>query len=233
MCSLFLTDFNSDADQMNSADAAWTSLLEKCIAAGDKCGISHLNETAAELEETLNQVAEQFRINPVTVGDKVLTYPEILTLYYTMVKTPNDLTTATTLLNNLITGENLTAVAEYFETLSDAVAIGNEALFGIKCSDTTARSSDLEGVMEEIEYATQSSKMFGVIQHAQAMACAQWPFEAKERYDGNFKVETPNPVLFIGNTYDAATDIVSAYGMSKLFAGSVVVEQKGYGVSLP
>lgn len=217
---------------MLGADAAWSALLEECIAAGDKCGISQVNETAADLEETLTRVAERFRTSPVAVGDKVLTYAEVKTLYYMLVKTPNDLTTSTGIVNNIVTGENLTTVVEYFDALYSSVSTGNEALFGIKCSDTTARSSEMEGVMEEAEYV-EGSSYFGPIQHTQGMLCAQWPFEAKERYTGDFGVETRNPILFVGNTYDAATAVDSAYGMSELFPGSVVLEQKGFGVSAP
>ena len=40
-------------------------------------------------------------------------------------------------------------------------------------------------------------------------------------------VETPDPVMFVRNTYDPSTAVAGAYKMSKLFAGNFVVEQKG------
>lgn len=60
-------------------------------------------------------------------------------------------------------------------------------------------------------------------------ACAQWPYSAKERYEGDFQVKTKNPVLILGNTGDAFTPLVSAYNLSSGFEGSVVLEIDGYG----
>lgn len=64
---------------------------------------------------------------------------------------------------------------------------------------------------------------------ASMAACAQWPYNAKERYQGDFQVKTKNPVLFIGNTGDAHTPLVSAYNVSSGFEGSSVLEIDGYG----
>lgn len=131
----------------------------------------------------------------------------------------------------LATGESLELAAEFLGTkpMTGAEA---DALYAIKCSDTVARASEREEVMPDIEYLLQASPTFGPMFPSAAMLCAQWPFEAKERYDGGFdNVKTPNPVLFIGNTYDAATSIDSAYNMTASFDGSVLVEQKGFGVS--
>lgn len=217
---------------MKGADAAFDGFLEACIAAGDKCALSTLNNTASDLADTLKRTAESYRTDPVAVGSNVFTYTAIKTLYYVIIKSlVGDLSTMTTLLYFVVMRENLDAVAEFAEAVY-ASASGNEALPGISCADAIPRSADRAGVMDEVEYMLETSREFGAILPAYAMSCAQWPFEAKERHPVDKKVMTPNPVLFIGNTYDAATWVGSAYGMSKLFPGSVVVEQKGFGVSL-
>lgn len=61
--------------------------------------------------------------------------------------------------------------------------------------------------------------------------CAQWKIEPKERYTGDFNVKTKHPVLFIGNTNDGLTPLVSAKNVSSTFEGSVVLTVDGYGVS--
>lgn len=65
---------------------------------------------------------------------------------------------------------------------------------------------------------------------AVSMTCAQWNMDAKERYDGDFQVQSEGPVLLIGNTYDGLTPLVSAQNVSSGFRGSVVLEVNGYGV---
>lgn len=217
---------------MDGAEDAWMALLEECIVSGKKCGLSHVNETAADLKETLHRVADELRSKPIAAGDTVISYSTITSAYYAITRNPNDLTNATEMLNNLVNRENLTAVAEYFSGQYEDVQASNEALWAIKCGDTTARASDVDGIMDSVKYALESSPSFGAIQPVSGAMCAQWPFEPKERYTGDFRTKTPNPVLFIGNTYDAATAIGSAYGMSERFEASVVLEQKGFGVSL-
>lgn len=63
-------------------------------------------------------------------------------------------------------------------------------------------------------------------------ACSQWKIEPKERYTGDFNVKTKHPVLFVGNTHDGLTPLVSAKNVSSTFEGSVVLTVDGYGVSL-
>jgi len=62
--------------------------------------------------------------------------------------------------------------------------------------------------------------------------CAQWPFEAKGRYQGDFKVKPKNPVLVVGNTLDNVTPLVSARNVSSGFEGSILLERKAFGVSI-
>jgi TAP-like protein len=61
--------------------------------------------------------------------------------------------------------------------------------------------------------------------------CAQWQMDAKERYEGDFQVQTVNPILLLQNTSDPVTPLRSAHNMSAGLEGSVVLEQNGYGVS--
>lgn len=218
----------SDADGLLGVDAAWESYLEACIAAGDKCALSHLNSTASDLANTLSRTADRYR-TPVTVGSDTITYSTVKTIYYIVLQSPERASKMTTLLNNLVTGEDLADVVEYFASLDEEG--GNEAEWGIACGDTIPRAVDAEGVMDEVDYLMESSPEFGGLAPEFSLICARWPFSAKEVKTVNKEVETRKPVLFVGNTYDPATPVHSAYNMSKLFPGSVVVEQNGYGVS--
>lgn len=220
-----------DADQLLAADKAFRAMLDACIKAGDKCALSHVNSTAIELETTLRVLAEDYRRAPVAVGDSVISYEVVLGLYYIVLKYPSDVGTAAVLINNLLTRENLTAVAEYYAALNAAIALGGEALPAIKCGDSFPRSAELAGVIPEVEYMKQTSSLFGLATVGYAMQCARWPFEAKERYSGDFKVKTKTPALFIGNTYDPSTPAASAQNMSASFEGSRMLEQNGFGVS--
>lgn len=107
------------------------------------------------------------------------------------------------------------------------------ATHGIHCVDRTARESDYETFLPTVERLYDISKWSGEVAVGISMACAQWKFDAKERYEGDFKVKTKNPILILGNTYDAHTPLKSAYNASADLEDSVVLEIDGYGVCDP
>lgn len=222
-----------DANQLLAADDAFRAILADCIEAGDRCALSQVNSTAIELETTLRLLAEDFLRAPLAVNDTVIDYELVFTLYFLVIKYPTDIPNAASLINNLLHRENLTAVTEYYKTLNAGIAVGGEGLQGIKCSDAFPRTDDMADVMPEIEYMKETSNLFWPTTVSYPMLCAQWPFEAKERYSGDFNVKTRTPLLFIGNTYDPATPAASARNMSASFEGSGMLERNGYGVSLP
>ncbi|CAI4212347.1 unnamed protein product [Parascedosporium putredinis] len=145
------------------------------------------------------------------------------------------------------------AIADFFEDLNIANTLTLSTLYrpnsyqnlsrvidGLLDGDTSpvadvffgpgaAALSDLDAIEEEFR---QESKLFpGFARGYYVYACALWPFEAKERYEGDFHVKTKNPLLFIGNTYDPVTPLASAKNMSAGFEGSVVLQHNGFGPS--
>jgi hypothetical protein len=105
-----------------------------------------------------------------------------------------------------------------------------EAQNGIKCSDQKkyARQEDWDVIR-----LARHEKSFLADASDVVVTCARWPFNAKERYTGNFSVDTPNPILLIGNTADPITPIASARNVSAGYPGSVVLEHgsPGHGSS--
>jgi hypothetical protein len=103
---------------------------------------------------------------------------------------------------------------------------------GIHCVDRTPRTSSFDEFLPTVRRLYKTSRIFGDVTVSTSATCAQWRIEAKERYEGDFRVQTRNPILLIGNTYDGHTPLVSAYNVSSGFEGSVVLEIHGYGVSI-
>ena len=105
-----------------------------------------------------------------------------------------------------------------------------ESLAGIHCSDRTNRATSLNQLKPGI-LASWSLGYMADYNDVTTLECAQWKFDAKERYNGNFSTKPANPVLLVGNTFDPVTPLASAYNVSSSFVDSVVLEHNGYGVS--
>jgi hypothetical protein len=206
--------------------------MTECIKAGDKCALSRYNSTGLDLETTLISMANGLKAAPIALNDTVISYDLVLTLIYTSLKYPSFLTNVTNALADLLERENLDEVAALIDEISGSVSTGNEAIYGILCSDKFPRDTDISGTLFDAKYMGQTSATFAPIVAPLIPLCAQWPFEAKERYSGDFTIKTRSPILFVGNTWDPATAYESAETMSNLFEGSVMWRQNGYGVRI-
>ncbi|KAF4542500.1 uncharacterized protein LTHEOB_7692 [Lasiodiplodia theobromae] len=105
---------------------------------------------------------------------------------------------------------------------------GAEAYYAIYCADKMMRTDRIEDVMPFLEKMVQLSRIKGDVAE-DVMICSQWPVESKERYLGDYNVQTKHPLLIIGNTYDAVTPFVSAKNASESFPGSALLEHGGFG----
>jgi hypothetical protein len=224
-----------DIDQLLGADAAAREILAQCLRAGpSQCALAALNATtAAELEATLLATAARYDAAPVAPGTTVISGRTVLELLYVAAKYPFDIAAATTHLASLVTGTNLTAAADYYAAQMGGVAMGqDDALYGIKCGDTFPRSEGVEGVVADYEHMLGTSKLFGGLASI-VTQCGEWPWVARERYGGPWEgIKTRAPMLLVGNTWDPATAMENARVMGGAFEGAVVVEQRGFGVSL-
>lgn len=66
-----------------------------------------------------------------------------------------------------------------------------------------------------------------------AFTCAQWPFEAAEKFKGPFfGIKTSHLVVFASELYDPITPLSGAFEASENFVESRVLEHKGQGLSI-
>ena len=137
-------------------------------------------------------------------------------------------------LDGLMQG-NATLAAILFATEAESAAVPKpapEAILGIRGGDKVPRVDSLDDLRSTyLEYEEATEFFIDVWGSANTITCAQWKFEAKGRYMGDFDVETANPILFIGNTYDPVTPLVSAKNMTKSFRNGVLLQHNGFGVS--
>ena len=61
------------------------------------------------------------------------------------------------------------------------------------------------------------------------LSCAGWQAKAVRRFPGPFIGKTPNPILFVGNTFDIVTPFQNAKKMASRFSGSALLQQDSEG----
>lgn len=222
-----------DVDQLDSADESWRQFLTKCVEAGtEKCAVAALGSTALEVETALGIARDSYRTNPVAVNGTVIDYTMVSLAYYLFARTASDLAPLTSILYSIATRTDLETVVRLYTALAGSFSAAAEPLDAIKCGDQFPRHANLSAALPDATYYMTSSPLFGEVGVPQVVKCAQWPWAARERYEGDFRVKTAKPVLLLQNTWDAATSLSSAFNMSSGFEGSVVVEQEGWGVSV-
>ncbi|KAJ4351066.1 hypothetical protein N0V95_004170 [Ascochyta clinopodiicola] len=107
--------------------------------------------------------------------------------------------------------------------------LGTNAFHGIACGDGALRA-DNPGDLYSWVLAQASAGTFADGIAPQIWPCAQWKFEAKERYTGPFTaINTSYPILFVNSNHDPIAPLSSAYEASANFPGSRMVVQNGHG----
>lgn len=119
-------------------------------------------------------------------------------------------------------------------TNDDAIAEaiqGRVAMTSIMCSDgNDVRNTTFDEFTRHFESMTKMSPTSGAMWVTLPLKCIHWPIRSVYRFTGPFSAKTANPILWVGNTADPVTPLISARKMRKQFEGSglVVVEGAGH-----
>ncbi|KAF3762102.1 hypothetical protein M406DRAFT_53336, partial [Cryphonectria parasitica EP155] len=228
----------ADYQEWTASDDTFSQIFQTCVRAGENCSLNALNMTADQMEQATWNLLEYFKANPLPYGDIVYDYWTAKAQIWTALFVPQDWASLADLLTIFFTANTteLTALSASVANITSdteatiAPALSERlALVAIHCSDRRPRAATLAEFQPVIDELYGISAIFGDGSDQINMPCAQWLIEPKERYNGGFDVDTANPVLILGNTWDPATPLASARNVSSGFNGSVVLEIHGYG----
>ncbi|KAJ4148207.1 hypothetical protein LMH87_002687 [Akanthomyces muscarius] len=234
----------ADIEEWSDSDEEFSHIFQHCVANPSRCALARDGVSAAALERSVWQLLERLKYHPVVVADYIIDRRVvsflIVTSLYKYVSWPN----LTKALDILIRDEyhhhqdDVDFLIRIFNLESevqgkdlDAGIAAQLALVGIHCGDRAARAGSLEVLMPTLRRLARVSRVLDGMPGGINIPCAQWKFEPKERYGGDFQVAPRRPVLIVGNTWDGLTPLRSAHNVSSGFKGSVVLEVNGYGHS--
>ena len=233
LASLWKLTFTLSDEQMQiMADEAFSGFFKGCVDAKQACPLARHNMTASALENQFWKTLFKIKYAPLRSGTQIVDYYTIKNAVTGTLYSPAQFPVLAKALDDMYSGNLTTILAMGSAGAADTADVGitPEANQGIQCSDKAVRASNRKALMPTVEKKFDISRVLGDSRIFSDMACAQWQMEAKERYEGDFQVKTKNPLLFIGNTYDALTPYQSAFNMSSGFEGSGAIEQLSFGV---
>ncbi|OJD30778.1 tap domain-containing protein [Diplodia corticola] len=214
-----------DTEMWEGTDRTFSAFLEACVEAGDKCALNRPNATASSLEDGFYAWLEDVKYHPISLPDYSIDYSALRGSVVGALYNPRVYSDLAELIDGMMTG-NVTDPG--WQTMVLGLT-STEARIGILCGDKATRSSRMEETLPAIDEQMRLSRLGGDVFSSTVMQCARWQMDAKERYLGDFNVQTRTPILTIGNTYDPVTPFASALNASKSFPGAVALEHHGFG----
>ncbi|KAF2163471.1 hypothetical protein M409DRAFT_57376 [Zasmidium cellare ATCC 36951] len=226
--------------------------FQECIAAGpNSCPLANFTGSAAtpeDLTQALYTALDKVRIQNLTLtadypslawwqsGEGLpllgeLKYGLLANLYR-----PDQYPLVFQYINDTLHG-NFSSFTDL--TIADALANapseepwsqGINAFHGVACLDSSLRVSRVEDLYNSVQAQLRSGGTFADIFSSQVWPCAQWKFEAAERYEGGFAdIRTRHPVLLVNSPFDPITPLSGAFEAATAFPGSRVLVHKGHG----
>lgn len=231
------TDIPRDLDSLRDVDDLLKVILEGCFEAGDICPLAEYGDAQSVLDG-LNTVFENWEPFPdPTEPSKQVELAAAKNQLVQPMYGPSkyfDLAVTIQKLLKMDPKEVIAATAGADKPKEQDPSkkwhqSDEFSIFAIRCSDWPLRLSDpseMEGLISMLNmgsWADTSANDWTM--------CYSWPFEAKERYSGDFTAKTNHPILFVNPTWDPVTPLDSAQNSSSTMEGSVVLEHRAPGHS--
>jgi hypothetical protein len=210
-------------------------------ASPGECALAAFNKTASELHDDTWAFIESLRTSPMAAGTALADMGTFKSILLEELKMLDGWPALSAVLAKILYGNETeskaalqamvqSATAAQLAVLSFPIAF---RLYGIHCSDRTVRFDSFEAQGEDgaFQKLYRTSKLAGDVVSQITAHCAQWPWKAREIYQGDFQVKTRNPILLASNSRDAHTPLRSAFNVSSGFEGSAVLEVNSTGVS--
>ncbi|KPI34658.1 Tripeptidyl aminopeptidase [Cyphellophora attinorum] len=212
-----------------AVDKAFAAFIDECWKNGKDCAlVTELNTTSkAEIWNTMDALIYAAAKNTTTAAG-FEAYIAILGLIEQRLYYPKQWPKLAQIFADMLTGKIEASPANSSAPAPQPYNHGVDAIDGIRCSDATFQTAELEEYFPILAQQLNHSRGFGAFYNA-VWPCASWKMPDKQQYRGDFKVKTRHPILMVNGEFDPTTPISGAYNASSAFDGSVVLAHNGYG----
>jgi pimeloyl-ACP methyl ester carboxylesterase len=232
---------HADYEEWTDSDSIFSYFFESCLTAPPgRCALSALNKTAPELERDAWAFIDSLNTAPMPAGTTLVDSAIVKGYILGQLKYTGTWSLFSSILATLVYGTRSEAIRMLEVIVEEAEATGElgvdsfdiqDNLWAIHCGDRTVRLDSWEAQEAErvFERLYNTSRLVGDIVTPISAHCAQWPWRAKETYDGDFNVKTRKPVLVASNTRDSHTPLRSAKNLTAGLEGSGLLEVNATG----
>jgi pimeloyl-ACP methyl ester carboxylesterase len=228
-------DGTFDQESLVDAEHVLDSFFDECIKAGENCA---LNSVAGSKEELYNRTMAlldsleepvSVYVNNTVYG--TLNYEALLfKMVFPSLYKPASWYTLADCLARWLEG-NATAAFLQSGRGRPWDLVGDADSFVMMNDGRTGPEywpQDRQSLLDElIPYLGHG--LFGPTENSIYYTKQQWAVERTHGYIPKYGVETAHPLLILSTTYDPVCPLISARSANKAFAGSQIVEVKGYG----
>ncbi|KAJ4322004.1 hypothetical protein N0V84_005052 [Fusarium piperis] len=217
-----------DPTLLDNLDNTFHAFLKGCVASPHNCALARAYRTVDNIKFLMKELYKELDAAPREINGVIFDSHRVQAYLHRSLYHPRNYASLAKTLDRLVTGD--------MEALKDVESTTRKWLrksditFGVRCGDNIQRArtlQDFEPVMDELRGKTEWFPRLA--ENIMQATCVQWPFQAKELYDGDFNVTTRNPVLIINNEWDPVTPWAGAQNLSESFNNSVAVRYKAFG----
>ena len=207
-------------------DEAFAGFIQGCFNATDDCALYTLLQPATpeDILDAINAVLAPLSQNATSSTEQYELYLSVKSIFLQPLYFPRTWPDFAQELANILNG-----TAPPTPPTPETYGSAQNAVIGIRASDATFKANSSDEYLPTVEFQANVSPGFSDIYYFGIWPSAQWKLPAKERYFGDFRVTTKNPILYVNGEFDPVTPLVNAYNASSLFEGSVVLPHSGYG----
>ncbi|KAK3292373.1 TAP-like protein-domain-containing protein [Chaetomium fimeti] len=231
---------HADYEQWSDTDLVFRYFFESCMtAAPGECALAAFNKTASQLHDDAWAFIDSLRASPIAAGSVLVDIATFKNTILGELKGVGGWPALSAVLAKVLYGNETERKAALQGLLQPGTAAQVSvatfpivfSLYGIHCSDRTVRLDSFEALEEDGAFKRlyEVSRFAGDTATQITAHCAQWPWKAREIYQGDFQVKTKSPILLASNTRDAHTPLRSAFNVSSGFEGSAVLEVNSTG----
>lgn len=227
----------TNTEDFTDTENVLAGFFDECVKAGQNCTLSAASTSEDGLMDKFLRLAESLAHEPLgvyinkttwgTLDDAKIVYKAVFPALYK----PASWYELADRLSNLLSG-NATDAFLAWGLSGDPWSFMGEALSFVAFNDGKSGleywPKDRRSALEIIAPVINSS-LFAPAENGALYVKQQWTIPKTHNYVPKMGVKTAHPLLILSTTYDPICPLVSARSANKAFAGSQIVEVKGYG----